>query len=101
MFWTTAHISFHILVPGVVARMGFAPHWKKAWAVMVSTMVVDVDHLLATPIFDPSRCSLGFHPLHTWPAIMGYFLMTLFPKTRWVGLGLIIHMAVDGVDCLL
>jgi hypothetical protein len=27
-------------------------------------------------------------------------LLTAFPKTRWVGLGLAIHMALDGLDCL-
>ncbi len=67
---------------------------------MAATMVVDVDHLLATPVFDPDRCSLGFHPLHTWPAIAGYLLMTRFPRTRWIALGLLIHMALDGLNCL-
>jgi hypothetical protein len=67
---------------------------------MVSTMVVDLDHLLVTPVFDPNRCSIGFHPLHTWPAIAVYLVLTLFPKTRLVGLGLMIHMVLDGIDCL-
>ena len=30
-----------------------------------ATMLVDLDHLLATPLYNPDRCSLGFHPLHT------------------------------------
>ena len=28
------------------------------------TMMVDLDHLIADPIFDPQRC-IGFHPLHS------------------------------------
>ena len=68
--------------------------------VMVFTMVVDFDHLLATPLFDPNRCSLGMHPLHTEAAIVVYLLLTAVPKTRLVGLGLVIHMALDGLDCL-
>ncbi len=67
---------------------------------MLATMVVDLDHLLATPLFDSNRCSIGFHPLHTWLTIAVYLLLTAVPKTRWMGLGLVIHMALDGLDCL-
>lgn len=80
-------------------------------------MLVDLDHLLADPIYDPGRCSIGFHPLHTLPAIAFYsvlFVLPLFtkkePDTRRLqsvadklhlaGLGLLIHMALDGLDCL-
>jgi hypothetical protein len=68
---------------------------------MVATMAVDLDHLLAAPVFDPNRCSIGFHPLHTWPAMALYLLQwPSVPKTRLVGLGLVIHMVLDGIDCL-
>jgi len=94
------HMVLHLLGPAFVARFGFADRWKRAWLVMVATMMVDLDHLLAKPIFDPDRCSIGFHPLHTWPAIMFFFLLAVIPKTRLVGLGLMIHMALDTIDCL-
>jgi uncharacterized protein DUF6122 len=100
MLRTTIHMALHILVPAAVARIGFSDRWKRAWAIMVATMVVDLDHLLATPLFDPNRCSIGFHPLHTWLAMALYLLMAVVPKTRLVGLGLVIHMALDGIDCL-
>ncbi len=67
---------------------------------MVSTMAVDLDHLLATPVFDPSRCSIGFHPLHTWPAMAVMLVLATLPRTRLVGVGLAIHMVLDRVDCL-
>ena len=67
---------------------------------MLVTMLVDVDHLFAVPIFDPDRCSIGFHPLHTTPAIVLYAGLALVPRTRLVGVGLLIHMALDGTDCL-
>ena len=67
---------------------------------MVATMVVDVDHLLANPIYDPDRCSIGFHPLHTMPAVAVYALLAAWPKTRLVGVGLLIHMALDLTDCI-
>ncbi len=67
---------------------------------MLATMLVDVDHLLATPIYDANRCSIGFHPLHKILPITFYFLLIFFPKTRIIGIGLVIHMLLDGIDCL-
>ena len=66
---------------------------------MISTMLVDVDHLLANPIYDPNRCSIGFHPLHGLVPIGIYFLLCFFPKSRLIGLGLTIHMMLDSIDC--
>ncbi len=62
---------------------------------MMLTMLVDLDHLLANPIYDPNRCSIGFHPLHSYIAIAGYLVMGIFPKTRVIAYGLLIHMALD------
>ena len=100
MLRTAVHMTLHILAPATVARIGFSDRWLQAWAIMVSTMAVDLDHLLATPVFDPNRCSIGFHPLHTWPAMVLYLAMAVAPRTRLVGLGLIIHMALDAIDCM-
>ncbi|MCD6585096.1 MAG: hypothetical protein J7K96_04970 [Desulfobacteraceae bacterium] len=94
------HLILHFIVPGIAARWGFKEQWKKAWAIMLATMIVDLDHLLASPIFDPNRCSIGFHPLHSYPAILCYLAMALIPKSRIIGVGLLIHMALDGIDCL-
>lgn len=94
------HIALHFLAPAAVARFGFKHHRWHAWWVMVLTLLVDLDHLLAIPIYDPNRCSLGFHPLHSVPAIGAYLLLLLFPRLRLVGLGLVIHMALDAIDCL-
>ena len=64
-------------------------------------MLIDLDHLLANPIFNPNRCSINFHPLHTYYALAVYILLTIFKKTRLIGLGLIIHIIADIVDCTL
>lgn len=93
------HIFLHFAVPAIVARVFFKDKWLKAWLIMVATMVVDLDHLLADPIYDPDRCSIGFHPLHSWPAIAAYAGLAVWPKTRLIGLGLLIHMTLDGIDC--
>lgn len=98
---SVVHLLLHALVPLVVAIVFFRGEWKRAWLIMFSTMLVDLDHLLADPIYDPDRCSIGFHPLHSYPAIAGYVLLTIPRTTRLLGLGLVIHMALDAVDCLL
>ncbi len=100
MLRSTIHLALHFIVPGVAARLCFREKWLLAWGIMVLTMLVDLDHLLANPVFDPNRCSIGFHPLHSYLAIGLYLLMVFFRKSRIVGLGLLIHMALDWIDCL-
>ena len=93
------HLVLHAAVPAAIAWLFFRDRWLRAFLIMMATMLVDMDHLLAIPLYDPNRCSIGFHPLHTWPAIV-IFAALVFPKaTRWIGVGLIIHMALDGIDC--
>ena len=94
------HLSLHLLVPFWIARVFFKERWRLAWLVMIMTMVVDLDHLLANPVYDPYRCSLNFHPLHSYPAIFSYVVMAVIQKLRLIGLGLLIHMVLDGVDCI-
>lgn len=93
------HLVLHVAVPALVAGLFFRPHWRRAWLVMLATMIVDLDHLLANPIYDPNRCSIGFHPLHTVPAIAVYTVLAFIPRTRLVGLGLVLHMLLDFSDC--
>ncbi len=66
---------------------------------MIATMAIDLDHLLASPIYDASRCSIGFHPLHQVLPIAIYIILCLFKPTRYIGIGLVIHMALDSIDC--
>ena len=98
-FASVAHLVLHVITPAAVARIAFQSKWIKAWLFMLATMVVDLDHLFTNPIYDPSRCGIGFHPLHTTPAIALYSLMAILPPTRIVGVGLVIHMALDLLDC--
>jgi hypothetical protein len=97
---TFVHLVLHFVVPGIVARRGFADRWKRAWLIMVSTLIIDLDHLLANPVYDPQRCGIGFHPLHSYLAIVVYLAMAILPKTRIFAIGLIIHVLLDGVDCI-
>ncbi len=94
------HYFLHFLAPGAIARVFYRDQFKKAWLILVATMLVDLDHLLATPIFDPNRMSIGYHPLHSYPAIALYGMMLFHKKTRLLGIGLLFHMATDALDFL-
>lgn len=63
-------------------------------------MLVDLDHLVAMPIFDSNRCSINFHPLHSYYAILLYIVLLVFPKTRIIAIGLLFHMLTDNIECL-
>jgi len=92
----------HFLIPAVLVAIFFRRDWKYVYVIMVSTMLVDIDHLLASPVYDPGRCSIGFHPLHGIFPIMPYVLLSFAPKFRYlrfIGIGLVIHMALDSLDC--
>ena len=94
------HLSGHLLLPAAIAYSGYGSNWKSAAKVMLASNLVDADHLLAKPIYDPDRCSIGTHPLHSLPAIGIYSAMTLNQRTQELGIGLLTHMAVDFVDCI-
>ncbi len=100
MLQPIAHYGCHFLIPLIVALIWYKSQWKTAYLIMVLGMLIDLDHLLANPVFDPNRCSINFHPLHSIYAIIMYVIL-LFPKTtRLIGLGLVIHIISDVVDCL-
>ncbi len=67
---------------------------------MIATMLVDIDHLLASPIYSPNRCSINFHILHTYYAIGIYAVLFYFKKFRIISVGLLFHMFTDFIDCL-
>ncbi len=85
---------------------------------MILTMLVDIDHVFACKhfldeagwagfmhIFDcpdlyvAGRCSIGFHPLHSYAAMCVYVLMLFVPRLRVIATGLLFHMVTDYQDC--
>lgn len=98
---TFIHYFLHLGFPIFIAFVFFRKEWKKAYLILLATMLVDLDHLLATPIFQANRCSFGFHYLHTYYAMMVYFLLLFLRKPfKIIGIGLLFHMLTDLIDCL-
>lgn len=97
------HYACHFFLPALWSKFFWGIRWKKAYYIMLMTMVIDLDHFLTSPIFDSNRCSIGFHPLHTKEAAIIYVLL-LFPPFWWlraVAVGCLWHLATDSIDCFL
>ena len=96
---TLVHNFLHFLIPALATWIFYRKDWRSSFIFLMLTMMVDLDHLIADPIFDPQRCSIGFHPLHSEIAITIFALMLIHKKLRIFGFGLLIHMSLDGLDC--
>lgn len=104
---TIVHYGMHFVVPFLLAFIFFKKDkWLIAALIMVATIAIDLDHLLANPIFDPNRMSIGFHPLHSYYIIPIYVIMCFLPYQKlglpwWlraVGIGLTFHIITDLQD---
>lgn len=93
------HYGLHIAFPALIAWQYDRTQVAKNYLLLMSTMLMDADHLLANPIFDPNRCSIGFHPLHTVYAVPFYLLLLFGKKTRILGIGFLFHLLTDAIDC--
>ena len=103
MLQSIVHYSLHFLVIGLIAYLYDPKQWKKYWLILLATMLVDLDHLVADSIFEAGRCSIAFHPLHSEVMIAVYLLGSIFIKHRILKLifiGLLFHMFTDSVDCI-
>ncbi len=69
---------------------------------VIGSNIIDIDHLLANPIYDPSRCSINFHPLHSWYAMPLWVIGLLFKNkyVRYFSLAVLMHLWLDWIDCL-
>ncbi|MDM9632065.1 DUF6122 family protein [Robiginitalea aurantiaca] len=95
------HYGIHFILP-IIAGILFYPGKRlKATLILLSGIIIDLDHLLANPVFDPNRCSIGFHPLHAPWAIVLYATLLIPKSTRIFGLALMIHILADASDCWL
>lgn len=99
---TFVHYFLHFGFPFFIAFLFFRKDWKKVYIILLATMLVDLDHLLANPIFQENRCSINFHPLHSYYAMIVYVILLFFRKPfNIIGIGLLFHMLTDFIDCMM
>ncbi|WP_335965953.1 DUF6122 family protein [Galbibacter sp. PAP.153] len=101
MFRFIIHYGLHFIAPVLIAHFLFRKDFIKVSLILLLGIVIDVDHLWASPVFDPDRCSIGFHFFHSYIAIALYLLLLFFKRTRIFGIALLLHILADIADCLL
>lgn len=95
------HYFLHLVFPFLIAFIFFRKDWKRVYFILLATMLIDLDHLFANPIFQRNRCSINFHPLHTYYAAIGYFVLLFLKKPlNIIGIGLLLHLITDFIDCV-
>lgn len=98
---TFVHYFLHLVFPLAIAWVFFRSDWKKAYLLLLATMLIDLDHLFADPIFQANRCGIGFHYLHSLYALPVYVALLFFKgNLRIIGIGLLFHLLTDLIDCL-
>ena len=95
-----AHYGIHFIVPLFIAFYFYKENRFWVAIILLSGILIDIDHVVAHPMFDPNRCSINFHPLHSYWAITFYVILFMFKRTRVIGLALLLHILADTVDCL-
>ena len=101
MTQSLVHYGLHFILPLIIALLFFKKNWKKAYLIFLLTMLVDLDHLFSNPIFDSNRCSINFHPLHSFYAFAAYIILALSKKPfNIIGIGLVMHIMTYLIDCL-
>ncbi|MFW5991554.1 MAG: hypothetical protein ACOCQX_04975 [Candidatus Nanoarchaeia archaeon] len=108
------HYLTHFL-GGVLFVLVFKLSWSSSLVFLLSTMLIDVDHLLevlASSEFKKSHVYNMFsfrklnyivpqkklHLLHTFEVLLILFIFgNFFPIVKWVFFGFVFHMALDAV----
>lgn len=99
---TFIHYFLHLVFPFFIAYLFFRKDWRVVYLILIATMLVDLDHVLASPVFEANRCSINFHPLHTYYA-MAVYVVLLFLRRPFniIGIGLLFHMVTDLMVCVM
>jgi hypothetical protein len=97
----SVHYGIHFLLPLAIALIFYKPKFFKVYSIFLLAFLIDLDHLAATPIFSPNRCSINYHFLHSYYAIALYIILLFWKKTRLIAIGLVCHILADSVDCFL
>jgi hypothetical protein len=93
------HYFLHFAAPIYLVK--FENNRLKSWFIYFFAMVIDFDHLFADPMFDPNRISIGFHPLHTFPASFLWAVLIFSKNFRILGFAVLFHLFTDCVDGIL
>ncbi len=79
--YTTSELSLHIFL------------------LLLASNLIDIDHLLAKPIYDPRRNSIGFHVLHKKRLFPLYLVGCFLPNiAKFLFIGICLHLVLDWAE---
>lgn len=69
-------------------------------ALIVGSNLIDLDHLLSRPIYDPNRNPFATHLLHkNWKLVLAISVALIFIRPlMFLGIGLLTHFLLDCID---
>ncbi len=96
-----ADIILAVLILQFLEKTKSEKRFLAVTGILFASNLIDLDHLIANPIYDAARCSINFHPLHSFFMFPIYLAGLYFPKTRILSLGIILHLTLDAINCLI
>ncbi len=66
---------------------------------LLAANLIDLDHLLSSPIYQTGRCSINNHLLHS-SYLLPVYALGLFTRFRYFFLGILVHFLIDYLGCL-
>lgn len=98
------HAASNLALLWIISRVdtqAFAEDKQGIILAVFASHLIDLDHLLATPIYDPARCSITAHPLHHPMMWVLYTGLALFKnrRVRYFGVAVLLHLTLDALWC--
>lgn len=92
------HIVGDAFLWGLLYLLGANPGFS-ALSLFILSNVIDADHLLSRPIYNPKRNSIGFHLFHKKILIPFYIAGCFIPGiTKYLFIGILLHMILDWAE---
>ncbi|HLP79326.1 MAG TPA: DUF6122 family protein [Acidobacteriota bacterium] len=92
------HVLANALFFCVMYALGLEPTLQVLVFLLLSN-IIDVDHLLAKPIYDKNRNSIGFHFLHKPQIFVIYIAGCFLPGVyKFFFIGVLLHLLLDWVE---
>lgn len=68
------------------------------WQIFLANLI-DLDHLLSSPMYLEGRCSINNHLFHSW-YFFPLYALGLLSKFRYFFASLIMHLLIDFLGCI-
>lgn len=94
---TPTHVAANLVVfLALLHTQNMDPTYPDLW-LMLSSNLIDLDHLFSRPIYHPRRNPFKTHPFHKqWRLVLCASILVLFIRPlMFLGIGLLFHFLLD------